>query len=54
MITLIPDNSIRDLLRFIAYTIYEENNLSPNPVDILSFEIIFLEIDNAQRKIFKG
>ena len=32
----------------------EEYNLSPNPVDILSFEKIFIECDIAQGVIFKG
>ena len=29
------DDSVRGLLGFNARTLYEENNLSPNPVDIL-------------------
>ena len=37
VISFVPDDSIRDLLGFNATTIYEEYNLSPNPVDILSF-----------------
>ena len=28
------DDSIRDLLGFNATTLYEENNLSPKPVDL--------------------
>ena len=48
------DDSIRDLLGFNARTIYEEFNLSPNPVDILSFDNGFLECDIAQGMIFKG
>ena len=34
-------------------TIYEEYNLSPNRVDILSFDRIFLECDIAQGMTFK-
>ena len=49
-----PDDSIRDLLGFIKTSIYEEYNLSPNPVDILSFDNIFLECNIAQGMIFKG
>ena len=49
-----PDDSIRDLLGFIKTTKYEEYNLSNNPVDILSFDNIFLECDIAQGMIFKG
>ena len=54
VITFLPDDSIRDLLGFSKTTIFEEYNLSPNPVDILSFDNIFLECDNAQGMIFKG
>ena len=48
------DDSIKDLLGFHAFTLYEENNLSTNPVDILSFDNCFLECDIAQGRIFKG
>ena len=51
--TLVPDDSIRDLLGINKTTIYEEDNLSRNPVDILSFDNIFLEYDIAQGMIFK-
>ena len=52
--TFAPDDSIGDLLGFNKTTIYEEYNLSPNPVDSLSFDNIFLECDIAQGMIFKG
>ena len=54
LISFLPDDSIRSLLGFNASTIYEEYNLSPNPVDILSFDNIFIECDIAQGMIFKG
>ena len=54
VIIFVPDDSIRDLLEFDKITIYEEDNLSPNPVDIMSFDLIFLECDIAQGMIFKG
>ena len=54
VITFVPDDSIRDLLGFNKTTIIEEYNLSPNSVDILSFDNIFLECDIAQGMIFKG
>ena len=54
VITFVPDDSIRDLLGFNKTTIYEEYNLSPNPVDIFSFDNIFLECNIAQGMIFKG
>ena len=54
VITFVPDESIRELLGFNKITIFEEYNLSPNPVDILSFDNIFLECDIAQGMIFKG
>ena len=52
-ITFAPDDSI-DLSGFNKTTIYGEYNLSPNPVDILSFDNIFPECDIAQGMIFKG
>ena len=48
------DDSIRDLLGFNARTLYEEYNLSPNPVDIISFNNSFIETDIAKGMIFKG
>ena len=52
-ISFSPDVSIRDLLRFNKTTVYEKNNLSPNPVDIISFDNIFIEPNIAQGMIFK-
>ena len=54
LISFFPDDSIRDILGFIATTIYEEYSLSPNPFDILTFDNIFLEYEIAQGMIFKG
>ena len=54
IITFVPDDSIGDLLGFNKTTIFEEYNLSPNPVDILSFDNIFIETDIAKGLIFKG
>ena len=54
VITFIPDDSIGDLLGFNKTTTFEEYNLSPNPVDILSFDNIFIETDIAKGLIFKG
>ena len=54
IISFIFDENIRDLLEFNARTLYEEYNLSPNPVDILSFNKIFIEPDIAKGMIFKG
>ena len=48
------DDSIRDLLGFNARTLYEEYTLSNNPVDILSFDNIFIECNIAQGMIFRG
>ena len=52
--SFVPDHSIRDLLGFIATTIYEEYNLSPSPFVILSFDKIFLQCDVAQGMIYGG
>ena len=54
IITFVPDDSIRDLLGINKTTIYEEYHLSPNPVDILSFDKIFFECDVAKGMIFRG
>ena len=54
VITSVPDDSIRDLLGFNRTTIFEEYNLSPNPVNFLSFDNIFLECNIAQGMIFRG
>ena len=48
VITIVPDDSIRDLLGLDRTTIYAEYKLSPNPVDILSFDNNFLECNIAQ------
>ena len=53
-ITFVPDDSIGDLLGFNKMTIFEEYKLSNNPVDILSFDNIFIETDIAKGMIFKG
>ena len=54
IISFMFNDSIRDLLGFNARTLYEEYNLSPNPVDIISFNSIFIETNIARRMIFKG
>ena len=54
IISFMFDDSIRDLLGFNARTLYEEYNLSTNPVDIISFNNIFIETDIAKGMIFKG
>ena len=54
VITFVPDDSIGDLLAFNKTTIYEEYNLSTNPVDILPFDNIFLECNIAQGMIFEN
>ena len=53
-ISFLPSDSIRDLLGFKPELLHEEYNLSDSPVDILSFDNIFLECDIAQGMIFKG
>ena len=53
-ISFIPDDSIRTLLGFNKTSIYEKCNLSPNPVDIISFDNIFIESNIAQGMIFRG
>ena len=54
IISFTSDDTIRNLLGFCETILYNEYNLSPNPVDILSFDNIFLECDVAQGMIFRG
>ena len=54
VISFVPDDSIGDLLGFKKTTIFVEYNLSPNTVDILSLDNIFIETDIAKGLIFKG
>ena len=53
IISFMFDDSIKDLLGFHAITLYEEYNLSPNPVDIISFNNKIIETDIAKGLIFK-
>ena len=48
------EDSMRDLLGFHVITLYEAYNLSQNPVDIISFNNIFIKTDIAKGMIFKG
>ena len=52
MNSFVPDDSIRDLLGFDPVLIYEQHNLSHNPVDILSLDNNFPETDIEQGMIF--
>ena len=53
-ISFVSDDSIGSLLGFNEILVWGEYNLSDNPVDILSFDNIFLECDIAQGMIFKS
>ena len=54
VISIVPYDSIKYLLGFNATTINEEYNPSPNTVDILSFDNIFIEGDVARGMIYSG
>ena len=54
IISFMFDDSTRHLLGFNARTLYEEYTPSNNPVEILSFDNIFIETDIAKGMIFKG
>ena len=54
VITFVLDDSMGDLLGFNKTTIIEENNLSPIPACVLSFDNIFLKCNIAQGKNFKS
>ena len=54
IIGFVFEDSVGSLLGFNDTILWEEYNLSPNPVDILSFDNIFIETDDAKVMIFKG
>ena len=54
MISFVFDDGIGSLLGFNEILIWGKHNLSDNPVDILSFDNIFIECNVAQGMIFKG
>ena len=54
VISFVPNDSIGELLGFNNTSIYGEYNFSQNPVDIISFDNIFIETDVAQGMIFRG
>ena len=54
IIGFVFEDNIGSLLGFDETILWEEYNLSPNPVDILSFDNIFIHTDIAQGMIFKG
>ena len=51
LINFVQNDSIGDILSFDPVAIYEQFNLSHNPVEILSFDNVFLGSDIAQRMI---
>ena len=53
-ISFVQGDTLRDLLGSKPKIIYEEYNLSDYPVDILSFDNLFLEGEITQGMIFKG
>ena len=54
IITFAPDDSVGDLLGFNKTMLFEEYNLSTNPVDVLSFDNNFPERIIAQGMLFRG
>ena len=54
IISFMFNDSIRDLLRFNARTLYQQYNLSLDPVDIILFNNITIEADIAKGMIFKS
>ena len=54
MIGLVFNDSIGTLLGFNETILYDEYNRSPNPVDILPSDNIFVECNMAQGLIFAG
>ena len=54
IISFASDDTIRNFLGFRETILYQEYNLSNNPVDILSFDNIFIHTNITQGLIFKG
>ena len=54
LIGFVFDDSIGNLLGFNETILWKVSNLSQNPVDIISFDNIFIECDIAHEMIFKG
>ena len=54
IIGFVFDDIIGNLLGFNETILWGEYNLSPNPVDILSLDNIFIETDIAQCMIYRG
>ena len=54
IIGFVYQDSIGSLLGFNEIQLYEEYNLSPNPVNILSFDNIFIQTNISRGMIFKG
>ena len=47
------DDSTKNSLGFLETILYKDYNLLPNPVDFLSFDIIFIDCDFAKGMIYK-
>ena len=54
MISFVYNDCIGNLLGFNEILVWGKYNLSDNPVDILSFDNIFIESDIAQGMIYRG
>ena len=54
LISFLLSDCTRNLLGFNAVTLYNEYNLPPNPIDILSFGNVFLETDISHGMVFRG
>ena len=54
IISFVFDEIIRNLLGFNETILYKAYNLSPNPVDTLSFDNMFLQCHIAKGMIFRG
>ena len=52
-ISFLHDDSRREFLRFDSVVIYDQYNLSHNPVEILSFDNMFMETNIAQGMTFQ-
>ena len=54
IVSFASDDSMKNLLGFDETILYTKLKSSPNPVDIISFDNIFIETSIAKGMIFKG
>ena len=54
MISFFHGEKIQDPWRLDPFVFSEKHSLSPNPIDLISFSVVFLQTDVAQGMIFRS